>query len=157
MGTPGKVVPAGTAGIPAFYPQASRPGSVRGRGGRRLAPGLVRGGGAAAVALVPGLRAATVTGKVALLLAIALEVGLVPAAAGQPEHGRGHLPPHRVPATGRAGIGIGVGQLLQPVEAVAAIGAFESVDRHGNYRGNSICRFVWSAAPGSSPPGWPRA
>ena len=33
--------------------------------------------------------------------------------------------------TGRTGCGVGIGQLLQPVEGMAAGVALESVDRHG--------------------------
>src|SRR3546814_10103033 len=74
--------------------------------------------------------------QVALLVAVLLEVGLVPAAARQPERRRGHLAadlPGR--AAGRARVGIRVGQLLQAVEVVFAGGTAVGVDRHGGWRG----------------------
>src|SRR3546814_14980702 len=73
--------------------------------------------------------------QVALLVAVLLEVGLVPAAARQPERRRGHLAadlPGR--AAGRARVGIRVGQLLQAVEVVFAGGTAVGVDRHGGWR-----------------------
>src|SRR5690606_32653456 len=71
-------------------------------------------------------------GLVALGLAVLLEVGLVPAAAGEAERRRGQLAPH--PALGAAGRARGrvrVGELLQAVELMAAGGAAERVDGHG--------------------------
>src|SRR5690606_27963602 len=69
-----------------------------------------------------------VAGEVAL--AFLLEVGLVPAAAGEAEAGGGHLAADgRLAALG-AGLRIGIGQLLQAVELVAAGIAGEGVDRH---------------------------
>src|SRR5690606_22632080 len=64
-------------------------------------------------------------------LAFLLEVGLVPAAAGEAEAGGGHLAADgRLAALG-AGLRIGIGQLLQAVELVAAGVAGEGVARHG--------------------------
>src|SRR6476659_9841953 len=69
--------------------------------------------------------------EVALLVAVLLEVGLVPAAAGQAEARRRQLALDRRRAAIRAGVRVGIGKLLQAVEAVAAGGADEGVDGHG--------------------------
>src|SRR3546814_7459986 len=70
-----------------------------------------------------------IAGQVAL--AVLLEVGLVPAATGQAEAGRGDLALDGRGAAGRAGIRIWVGKLLQAVERVPAGSAGECIDRHG--------------------------
>src|SRR5690606_10527618 len=105
-------------------------GSARGLGLGRLGGGrrglrVRRGGGVRLrfrLRLRGGLGAlAALAGQVALAVAVLLEVGLVPAAAGQPELRRGQLAAHRaLRAAGGAGGRIGVGQLLQAVEVVAA-------------------------------------
>src|SRR5690606_40111139 len=69
--------------------------------------------------------AALAAGQVALAVAFLLEVGLVPAAAGQPERWRGHLAAHALGRAVGAGLGIRVGELLQAVELVAAGGRSE--------------------------------
>src|SRR5690606_4291485 len=85
-----------------------------------------------------------VTGQVALAVAVLLEVGFVPAAAGQAERRRGDRALHRGRAAGRAGRGIRVGKLLQPVEAVAALFAAERIDGHGDVgMEDSSRRAVW--------------
>src|SRR5690606_11109659 len=47
--------------------------------------------------------------QIALLVTVLLEIGLVPAAASQPERRRGDLALHLRFAAGRAGRGIGIG------------------------------------------------
>ena len=69
--------------------------------------------------------------RLRFLSPVLLEVGLVPAAAGQAEARRGQLALDRVRAAVRARRGIGIGQFLQAIEVVAAGGAGEGVDRHG--------------------------
>src|SRR5690606_30594318 len=84
-----------------------------------------------------------VAGEVAL--AVLLEVGFVPAAAGEAEAGGGDLALDRGLAAGGAGVGIGVGELLQPVELVAAGVAGEGIDRHARYSGAPGATFKVSA------------
>src|SRR5690606_17506998 len=102
---------------------------------------------------LPGLGtlAALAAGQVALAVAFLLEVGLVPAAAGQPERWRGHLAAHALGRAVGAGLGIRVGELLQAVELVAAGGALEGVDRHG--RGRVAARTRRSIREGWGRPG----
>src|SRR5690606_12165079 len=57
--------------------------------------------------------------------------GLVPAAAGQAERRGRELALHRAFRALRAGIRIGIRQLLQTIELVATGSALESVDGHG--------------------------
>src|SRR6185312_1979640 len=111
-------------------------------------------------------------GQIAFLVAIRLEIGLVPAAAGQPERRRAHPPPQLRRGARRTNRGIAVGQLLQPIEAMATGVAFKFVDGHGysvvsgrlavGTNALSVCsgRFQCSAArsvptgagPGMDPP-----
>src|SRR5690606_28507065 len=91
---------------------------VRRLRGDRLRVGRLRLGG----------RLGGVAGQVAL--AVLLEVGLVPAATGQAEAGRGNLALDRRGAAGGAGIGVRIGKLLQAVERVPAGVAGEGIDRH---------------------------
>src|SRR5690606_18303361 len=56
-----------------------------------------------------GGRLGGVPGQVALPVAVLLEVGLVPAAAGQAEAGRGELALDRRGAAGGAGVGVWIG------------------------------------------------
>src|SRR5690606_18519893 len=70
-----------------------------------------------------------VAGEVAL--AVLLEVGLVPAAAGEAEAGGGDLALHRGRGAGGAGLRVRIREFLQAVELVAAGIAGEGVDRHG--------------------------
>src|SRR5690606_28708253 len=78
-----------------------------------------------------GLLLATLAGQVALLLAVLLEVRLVPAASRQAELRSGELAADLVLATLRALHRIGIGKLLQAVELVATGGTLESVNGHG--------------------------
>src|SRR5690554_2015763 len=99
------------------YRTLRRGGGRSGRLGLRL---LVRLG----IGLRLDLRlvAAAVAGQVALVLAVLLEVGLVPAAAGQPELRCRQLAADLALAALRALRRIGIGKLLQAVERVAAGG-----------------------------------
>src|SRR5690606_28569502 len=135
-GRPDRVGTAGCKDGPGAYqarepilrgPAARRPGTPRsaGRGSVGGAAGGRARGAGAAVALV---------GEVALLVAVLLEVGLVPAAAGKAERRRGHLAAdlaRRV--AGGADLRIGIGQLLQAVEGMTAGSALEGVDGHGTH------------------------
>src|SRR3546814_18721820 len=70
--------------------------------------------------------------QVALLVAVLLEVGLVPAAARQPERRRGHLAADLTGrAAGRARVGIRVGQLLQAGQVAFSGGPAGGVGRKG--------------------------
>src|SRR5690606_27626977 len=77
-------------------------------------------------------RALAAIGEVALAVAVLLEVGLVPAATGQPERGRGQRALDRRRIAGRAGLRIRIGKLLQAVEVAAALLAAVRIDGHGD-------------------------
>jgi hypothetical protein len=70
-------------------------------------------------------------GQISLLVAVFLEIGFVPARAGQTKTRRGQLPAHLLGAALRTNRRIGVGKFLQAVELVTATAAFEGVDGHG--------------------------
>jgi hypothetical protein len=114
--------------------------------------------GLCGVATVAAVAAVTAFGKIALLVAILLEVGFVPAAAGQPERRRTDHPPQVRRIAGGTDRGIRIGQLLQVVEVVTATAAFKFVDGHENSRrtghlgtGN---RPLSARATGFQRPGW---
>src|SRR5690606_1303559 len=129
--------------------------ALRGRGGRgrggRLRLGLrCRLVGAAGI----GLRlVATIARQVPLLLAVLLEVGLVPAAARQAELRGRQAAPDLVAAALGALRRIGVGKLLQAVEAMAAGGTLESVDGHGKARYRRLRRYMGTSSGVSRPRG----
>jgi hypothetical protein len=75
---------------------------------------------------------AGIAGQVVARIAGLLEVGLVPAGAGQAERGRTQLAMQRLGMAGRAHRGIGVGQFLQMIEMVPATRALEFIDGHAN-------------------------
>src|SRR6185312_12763816 len=72
-------------------------------------------------------------GEVELLLAVLLEIGLVPAAAGQAERRRTDPAVQFGCRAGGADGGIGIGQLLQAIKTMAAAAAFKFVDGHGGF------------------------
>src|SRR5690606_5884798 len=118
----------------------TRPGNRSSGGRRRRRPGTPRSAGRGSVGGAAGGRArgagaaVALVGEVALLVAVLLEVGLVPAAAGKAERRRGHLAAdlaRRV--AGGADLRIGIGQLLQAVEGMTAGSALEGVDGHGTH------------------------
>src|SRR5690606_26340070 len=92
-------------------------------------------------------RGGAVTRQVALPVAVLLEVGLVPAAAGQAERRCGHLPTDLAAGVaGRAGLRVGVGKLLQTIESVAAGGALERIDGHGSHTTGKTAALMGAAA-----------
>jgi hypothetical protein len=70
--------------------------------------------------------------QIALLVALFLEVGLIPATASQTERWGADPPPQLRCVAGRADRWIGIGQLLQTIEAVTAMIALEFVNGHEN-------------------------
>jgi len=89
-----------------------------------------RGGGSNRSTTVGTGSIAPLARKIAFLVAILLEVGLVPATAGEAERGCGHLSTQpRLAACGAVGR-IRVGQLLQAVKGMATGAAGKGIDRH---------------------------
>jgi hypothetical protein len=69
-------------------------------------------------------------GQIALLIALFLEIGLVPAASGQAKRGRGKPAMQLRRLAGRANYGVVVRQFLQSVKAMTTTAAFEFIDWH---------------------------
>src|SRR6478672_5058544 len=116
---------------------------------RRLALGLRRRGLRLRLRRLGVGLGSALAREVALLVAVLLEVGLVPAAAREAEAGRRQLALDRRRAAIRAGVRVGIGKLLQAVEAVAAGGADEGVDGHGRTVVRKSRRLVWGQRAGN--------
>src|SRR5690606_29877226 len=99
------------------------------------------------------------------LVLVALEIGLVPAAAGEAERRRGKPAPHRGLAAARTLFRIRVGQPLQTFETMTAFAAVELVDGHAldSRRGSggrcmagaallkAVKHGSWTGAPSNAP------
>ena len=99
----------------------------RGSGGRSTRAGSRRG--------ITATAAAAAFGQIALLVAVLLEIGLVPATTCQPERWRTHPPLHRGCTALRTCLGIWIGQFLQAVETMT-VAAFEFINGHEALRTN---------------------
>src|SRR5690242_19497203 len=120
----------------SFSRRCRSSGRGRGRSRRsRLGGAFRRLGGGFALAGLFFLLRRLVAGQVALLVLVGFEIRFIPAAAGQPERRRGHLPLDRSRLAFRTFGRIRIGQFLQAVEAMPAGLATESIDWHGTFPG----------------------